>query len=1093
MHYQKALNDPTKSSGVRGQCRSDAIRSNGRSLNVRRFVSFPLVFVLAFFICICAHGQTNLSNITGTVTDSSGAAVANAKVQVINLATTAVRTAVTNSSGFYSVSLLPIGNYSVSASSAGFETSQSTIELTLNSVTANFSMKPGTITQSVTVKGASGSVALQTETHDVSVSMSPKQLVDLPNISGVSVLSIAVLGPASQPGSDDTNGGGGEAFYGQLGNAVNIAGLGNSHAQFLQDGVENVNLLTQTANIVSTVEASQGVTTIMNNSPARFGQPAEINVITRGGTNHWHGLAYEFLQNDAFDATNYFAITKPPLRYDLFGGDLGGPIIKNKLFGFFDYSGLRDHTDSVSENRVPTIQERAGNFAGDNVSPNGIYDPLTFNPVTGVDSQFPNNTIPANRFNAFGKLWIAQYPLPNYPLGAANINYITNLPTINDSDEEIGRVDWNMSGKNQLMGTFLKASSSNGTDTIVPGLFGIFIDTSGTNISLDDTYVLSQNLVNIGRFGLDIGTVLRNQQGVGAKNYDQYYGINNLIPAPAQWTPPTVGITDYTGLGDPYSPQGATQHRYQYADEIDWTTGHHTIAFGGQFVRTDFAGNWVVTNNGLYQFDGIATSKYTSGQPDVSSPGNGLADVILGYPLNATGANGTSLGTFIESDVAAYVQDDWKIRNNLTLNFGLRYDFYDPPVTAKSALFDVATNSPVPGTWNTNYNDWGPRVGFAWSTDSKTVVHGGFGIYYSPILYNNLQFELLYSPNFAQQSKTFSINNPVYIENEFGPSSTGTSGYSITKTLKDQSAQEWNLNIQRSLNDNTLFTLAYIGDVLRHESVRADANQPYALSPGNTTGILDVKPQPLAGPVLTQMNNQNANYNALAVSIQRQYANGLQFLASYTWSKAMDILDGESSEIQDIYDPGLQYSLASFNRTNNFLLSGIYDLPIGYGKRFANGNSLINREVVGGWQLSLIQQLASGQPVSIYANNDADTSYVHPVYALQVCNPNAGFRRTKFVFFNPACFAQPGVGHYGTARNVDGIRQPGLNPTDLSLFKIFPIVGDQQVQFRFDAFGLLNHPMFGSGDGSITSPNLGQLTYQASGLRSLQVSLKYMF
>lgn len=1043
-------------------------------------------------VSIGGYAQTNLSSITGTVTDSTGAAIANCQVVITNLSTTAIRNSTTDSNGFYSVSALPIGNYTVSASTTGFKTSTSTIDLTLNGVTANFSLIIGAVSQSVTVNAGSGTVALQTESHEVSATFSPTQLVNLPNTDGVSVLSIAILGPASQSGTDTAGNPGDEGFFNQGGNTVNIAGLGIAHTQFLQDSVENINLLTQTANVVSTVEASAGVTTILNGSPARFGQPSVINVITQGGTNQFHGLVYNFLQNDAFNATNYFAVTKPPLRYNLFGGDLGAPIIKNKLFGFFDYSGLRSHSDVVSQNRVPTVAERSGNFAGDNIS-GTIYDPLTYNTTTGSSSPFPGNIIPSNRFNNFAKLWLPNYPLPNFPLGLANINYIANIPSTSTSDEEISRVDWNMSEKNQVTATFFHFTNSTGTDSIVPNLFGNFYDTSGTNAMLQDTYAFNSNIVNVAKAGYNRGSVFETELGAGAKDYAKFYGLNNVNPAPLQWAPPTAYITAYTSFGFPYAPDGALQNRFQYADEVDWKVGNHTVAFGGEFVRSQFNGSWVVLNNAQYNFDGSATSQYVNGKRSSTSTGNGFADLLLGYPQSAIVADGTSLGDFRDSEVAAYIQDDWKVRPNLTLNLGLRYDFNEPPIdkNGKSALYDVATNAPIPGTWNTNYNDWGPRFGFAWSVNSKMVVRGGYGIYYSPILYNNLQFELLYAPNFVLQSKTINISDPADTENQFGPTATGASGYTIQKNLKDQSAQEWNLNVEQSLNDNTLLTIAYIGDALRHQSARADSNQPYALSPGNTSGILDVKPQPLAGPVTTQMNFLNSSYNALAVSLDRRYANGLQFLASYTWSKAMDIVDGDNSDVQDIYNLNLQRAPASFDRTNNFLLSGIYDLPFGSGKRFASNKGWISRDIIGGWQLSIIQQLASGLPISIYANNTADTSYAHPVYALQACNPSSGFTRTKFDFFNPACFAQPSAGHYGTTRNI--VRIPGLNPTNISLFKALQTYKSQQLQFRVDGFSIFNHPMFGSGGESVNSPNLGQLTYEASGLRTLQVSLKYLF
>jgi outer membrane receptor protein involved in Fe transport len=1053
------------------------------------FLAFVLTILLPFGLL---QAQTNLASITGTITDSTGALVANSKVTVLNNATSAMRTAITSPNGLYSFQSLPLGTYIITASGAGFQASATTVDLTLSGVTANLQLTVGNASETVTVSGASGTVALQTEDAEVNVSFGETQLKQLPNTSGLSVLGIAVIGPASQAGTDEPESGD-ASFYNQTSNSVNIAGLGIAHAQFLQDGVENVNLLTATANVVSNVEAAQGVTTSLNGSPARFGQPAVINVITKSGSNSFHGSAYNFLKNDALNATNWFATKKPQVRYNNFGAGLGGPVLKNKVFAFFNYTGYRSHSGSVSQNRVPTTAELSGDFSNNNVS-TAIYDPTTYNPITGTSTPFANNKIDPSRFDNFAKLWLKNYPAANHTLGADNINYVVNVASFDNGDQYIARGDWNQSSKNQVVATFLRGTASNGSDSIVSGLFGILYNTMGMNTSLQDSYVLNQNMVNIFKAGFNRGQVLRTQQGTGVQNYATYYGLDNVAANSAQWAPPTVAINNYTGFGDKYSPQGGLQNRYQFADELDWTIGKHSVAIGGQLVKTQFFGNWTVVNNAGYNFDGSATSQYVSGQRSTTYTGNAFADLLLGYPQSGTTAVGTSVGWFHESQVAAYVQDDWKISPRLTLNFGLRYDFDNPPVDNQDgAIYSIALNTPIKGTWNTNYNDYGPRFGFSWSPLENMVIRGGYGIYFSPIMYNNLQFSLLYAPNFITESKTIDIANPSLTENLFGPISTGSSGYSITKTLKDTSADEWNLNIERTLNDNTLLTVAYIGDVTRHMSSRADGNQPYALSSGNTSGLLDVKPQPLANSVTLQQNALTANYNALAASLQRRYASGLQFLLSYTWSKAMDVADGDNTNIENIYHPRLTYSVATFDRTHSVHLSGIYDLPFGPGERFANSGELLNKEILGGWQLSFVQQIASGQPVSVTADNTSDTSTGHLSYALQTCNPQSGFTKSRFKSFNPACFVQPGPGVYGTTRNVSKARQPGLYPTNISLFKTFPLVREQLLQFRVDAFSLLNHPEFGGGGGNPGSPNLGVLTNQASGLRTMQMSLKYQF
>jgi carboxypeptidase family protein len=268
---------------------ANGVPSSNRRFSLRRFFFHPLAVLLALFLSSGAlQAQTNLASITGTITDRTSAAVANSSVKVTNKATSATRTVTTDGNGFYSFPSLPLGSYTITASATGFEASVTTVELTLSGVTANLSLTVGKTSETVTVSASSGTVALQTESSDVSQSFGETQLVKLPNSGGLSVLSIAVVGPASQPGTDEPEVGD-EGFYNQQSNAVNIAGLGIAHTQFLQDGVENVNLLTETSNVVSNTEASQGVTTTLNGSPARFGQPAVVNVITKGGTNSFHG------------------------------------------------------------------------------------------------------------------------------------------------------------------------------------------------------------------------------------------------------------------------------------------------------------------------------------------------------------------------------------------------------------------------------------------------------------------------------------------------------------------------------------------------------------------------------------------------------------------------------------------------------------------------------------------------------------------------------------------------------------------------------------------------------------------------------------
>lgn len=429
------------------------------------------------------------------------------------------------------------------------------------------------------------------------------------------------------------------------------------------------------------------------------------------------------------------------------------------------------------------------------------------------------------------------------------------------------------------------------------------------------------------------------------------------------------------------------------------------------------------------------------------------------------------------------------------MNIGIRYGFDNPPIdkNGHSALFNVPLGKPISGTWKTNYNDWAPRFGFAYSVNPKTVIRGGYGVYYAPILYNNLQFQLLYSPKFVNQTYNFSIANPKDIQHLFvaNPSLVGQGNYTIAKTLKHPSAQEWNLTIERSINSNTLFTLGYIGDVSRHGSARADFNQPFGVAPGSKSAFITVKPNQTSGPTLGQLNAYSANYHGLIASLERRYNNGLQFLASYTWSRSMSIVDADNGTPQTIYHPEYDYAPASFDRTHNLQLSAVYDLPFGPGRKFANSSNWFNRALIGGWQISGIQQFMTGQPVSVSANSNADSSYLHSVYAEKICDPRSGFRKTRLTYFNTACFVQPAAGQYGNSR--DAVRVPGIDTTNISLLKGFQLTHSQQVQFRADAFSIFNHPNLLSGGDSVTSPNEGQLSYEGAGSRVLQFQLRYSF
>jgi hypothetical protein len=1010
----------------------------------------------------------------------------------MNVATSATRTARSNAQGIYTIAALPAGAYTVTATASGFQTLVDTTQVTLNGTTGlNLKLEVGSASESVTVAGGSEIANLQTETHEVSQSLDEQQLTDLPT-NGRNILNLAALGPGAQPGSDvNTAGGGAAEFFNMTPNTIFLSGMSNVHTSFLVDGVSDLDLLTLAANVVPSAESVQEVNTEVNGASARFGQPSTVNMITKSGSDTFHGTAYDFIQNDALDAANYFSTSVPKQRYNQFGVNLGGPILKKKLFFFFDYSGLRSELSTVSLNRVPTGDERQGIF--DEPGDNPIYDPLSYNAATGNTTAYANNTI-TEPIDALAATMLQYIPLPNVPM-LNGYNYRTNLANTANNDQYLGRVDWTVSDKNHLYGSVVRANTPTLQPSIGLGnLWGTLFKVIGTNIAIEDTQVFSPHLVNIARLGFNRMVHFEDIQGAGKQNYTQTWGLMNLAPLPGQWAPPAwYPWGGAPGLGNPYAPDGGTQNRFQYGDELDYTVKGHSIYAGIDVYRTQWDGGWVITQNGMYQFSGAFTQQYIGGQPQ-NGTGNPFADALLGYAQYPQGATGTTVADFRAYDMGAYLQDDWKISKKLTVNLGLRYDFENPPAdkNGHTALWNFTTNTPTKGAWNTNYGDLAPRVGFAWQVLPNTVLRGGAGIYYAQNIYNWLQAELLYPPNFIAQTPVYGITAPTLAEDAFvaNPPLTGQTPYTLAKKLPDTSAQQWNFGIERSLLNNRLVATAiYSGMAGKHIQVLEDGNQPLPTGPAP----FSTRPDPSLGSAVLAGNFGISNYNGLLTSLSGNPIKGLTMLASYTWSKSMDEIDGDDNFIENAFQHRLTYGLSGWDRTNYFALSNVYELPFGPGKQFLNTNNLANRLITGGWQIGEVYHLGSGQTTAIGANNEADDSAFAEMFANKLCDPTKNFTRSGLQWFNPACFAQPTLGTYGVGGRA-GARGPRLDNLDFSAVKNFQLHEKHQFQFRAEAFNALNHPNLSLGPGeNVNYPTtLGVLTY-ASPARVLQFGLRYSF
>jgi outer membrane receptor protein involved in Fe transport len=1031
--------------------------------------------------------QVTSGSIVGVVYDSSGAAVSHGTVKATDLATGAVRQVETNDFGYYAIPSLPPDSYQVAASAAGFEVTNAQIVVALGQ-TANFDfhLNPGSVTETVEVNGDDSKLELETTSHEVG-SLVPSQDVENLPANGRDLFQTL---EASTNVAPFQNAPGPISNFRTTTNSLTIGGSASGMTTYLQDGVTNIAVLTKTANFQPSIEAVQEVSIIQNGASARFDEPGVVNVVTKSGSNGFHGRAYDYFKNDALETVGYFNVPKPPLRYNQFGGNVGGPIIKNKLFFFFDYGGLRESQGTTLFANVPTLQERQGNFQQDSFT---IYDPSTYNAQAGTISPFPNNTIPAGEISSFAKKFLAYYPLPTGSVIAGD-NFQENVNDTTTYNSYLGRVDYNIGSEDALYGAYESTNPSILDPTFSSSSIFNYINVqTAKNAYVQETHTFNPNLINVARFGYNNSDIYYSTTGTGSADFVTQFGLQNLNPAPSQYAPPAVSLTTHTGLGSATSPQGALQKLYEFSDEVNLIHGKHSIFLGAELDKLDMDGNWTIWNSGQFTFNGQFTSNHNAGH---LSGGSDIADLLLGFPSSAEGGTGVTIANFREWNVLPYIEDDWRITKRLTLNLGLRYDYYSSPDDAggHSNVYDLATNTNHPGTFEQSYRNFAPRVGFAYAINDSTAIHGGYGIYYSPFQYNQLQFLMINEPNFFLQLNTYPLSAPTTVTNTFvaNPTLSAEAPFTFQLNMKTPYVQQWNLSVQRSFGRQWLATLSYIGNKSDHLEIRQNPNQAsLPADPSNPTPIQSRRPYPYVGDVYQISSIAYGNYNGLEAELERRFTNGLSLLANYVWSKSMDSLNNGAENPQYGPDVRAEYGLSDFNPAQVFKLSGVYELPVGHGKRLLDSANGFTNAAIGGWQVSGILTAQSGLPFNVSATDLSDTGGDHAQRANQICNGNDPPNQSIKHWFNTACYVQPGVGQFGDEQR-DNIIGPRTTNLDLSLFKLFAIREGSSLEFRSDFFDALNHPLLGIPSASVSSSTYGQIT-SITGQRTVQLSLKYLF
>lgn len=1056
-----------------------------------------------------AYGQFNLGTITGRVTDSSGAVVPGCKIVVQNIDTKAEQSMEADAEGNYAIAALPAGHYAITASKQGFNEVRVNVNLAVNQVmTQDIQLNVGSVSQSVTVQASAAQVALGKDSHELSNVVTDTQLADLP-VNGRNFLGLATLAPGAQPASDW--GGGTGTYFGTQNKQIIASGQGSTSTAFLQDGVDNLALFYQGVNVVPDMDAIQEFSFETNGMSAKFSQPSVINLISKSGANAFHGYGYDYLQNEKLDANNWFSnlygLPKGAQRFNQFGGGIGGPIKKDKAFFFFAYEGQRNIQTSSSSTLIPTTAERQGDFSAfltgvptaiGVITTQVINDPATYNPTTGTVQAFPGNIIPTARLASFATLFNQFFPTPTSAILPNGTNFNVNVKDHSSIDNYDTREDLNISDKDRLFGTYLQANQPTVNPNFTPNIFGHIYNRFGINSALEETHIFSPNLINTAKVGYNRTIFFLDQIGNGTKDWTHEFGLKTLDPAIEQNAPPAVSVTNFFSLGDIFSPQGGRQNRYQFSDEVEYLRGKHRIFAGFDLSRDQFNGDWALANVGDLNFNGQYTGNYLPGAANL--PGLGLADFMLGLPSSGIGAEGTTIAGFRAWNPAVYVQDDWKARPNLVVNLGFRYQYSQAPVDkyGHAGTFNLANQTSTPGPWNANTRNFAPRVGLAYSLNSKTVIRAGFGIYYTSTPYNVFQFALANPPNFLSQSLSFNLTQPTPVSTLFPPLVPGSSIFSpfvLSAHNPTPYVEQWNFNIQRSLPYDTLLTVAYVGNEGHHLSIRLNPNQAsFCSNPLDCSPVQDRRPYAGIGDVLAQYDIGNSNYNGLQVSLKKHYSSGLSLEGSFTYSHALDLQTGDGDEAIDGIDPELNYGDAQTDRKLMLVFNYVYELPFGAGKKYLSQPSVVNKYLLGGWQINGVTSYYTGLPFYVTAPDYANIGFTRVATADRLCNGNLpSSQRTWYEYFDTACFAVPPPGRLGTGgRNY--LRMDGVHDWDFSLFKNFPLGSEtRNLQFRAEAFNLFNeHNYTFYEQVEVGTPGFGQSGTSQSP-RIIQLALKILF
>ncbi len=1067
------------------------------------FTALRTVAFLTVAAIFCLAQTAPTTSLFGVVADPSGATIASATVALTSRATRLNRQTTSGADGKYRFSLIPAGEYELDVTAAGFRSFlQTGIVLNVDvAATVNVGLSVGALADQVTV--SEDALMINTQSGTLTQIINARYIEELP-LNGRNAATLVRMVPGAVTGVGTTTAG-----YANTGEtqAISINGTRGNEINYKLDGATHIDNITNLNAIYPNPDALAEFSVQTSNYSAQYGQSAGgvVNVVTKSGTNQLHGSGFEFLRNGNLNARNFFALQHDNLKRNQFGGAIGGPILKNKLFWFASYQGTTvNNTSFTNTATVPDAKQRSGDFSG---LMKAVVDPLT-------GKQFPGNAIPADRISPIARNLLTKVP---FSTAVSGLLFYAR-PDQTRAHQGIAKVDYNRAN-HLVSGSFFAVNYNDpgwdGGGTLLTTRIGQFQTTR--DIKGQDIWTITPSVVNT---FIASGLFLDSYNTKRSPFTIQDFGNIAIAHPGADASELELSVTGYGGWGSvTNSPPGQWLRRnIELSDTIHLVTGRHQALFGAQFTPyIVFDSSTKFQQSGGFTFSGQTT-------------GNGLADLLLG-----------KVSTFVQSagkfkktrgqEFNLFAEDNIRVTDKLTVNLGVRWDpflpYYDDlnqvtglqsgyqsqrfPLAPPGLIFPGDPGFPRAGM-NTNWNNVAPRIGFAWTPRGSahpTTIRGGYGIFYVlpfPRLYNNFVENAPFSPSvtltgvdLADPYGSAGVKNPFppYAPLPLGKDSTFVRPTAVAFFQKDWRvgySQAWSLTVEQQLAANYLLRVAYVANKGTHLQSFQELN-PAIYGPGATLRTTDAR-RPLApnfASVKELVDNANSTYHSLQVTVEKRFSRDFSFLAFYTWSKAIDL---ESANNQftisnpNPFDPAFNRGLADFDVPHNFRLTGIYDLP-----RLTGQKNWVQR-VLGGWRVSEIIDWRSGTPFGLQSGIDNSFSGVGQDRADLFGNPRLPADRPLAQviqkYFDTSVLKVNAPGTFGNSpRNF--LRNQSLLNTDASLEKSFSVRERVRIQLRCDAFNVFNNTHLNQPGSNVSAASTFGVVISAGEPRILQLGARIIF